>query len=247
MNIIEQKINALKTGVKNLNSSDFFIVSYPKSGNTWLRFIIANLISDELITMKNLNDFVPGIHNFKDKINQMDSPRFIKSHFPFLKNYPKTIYIYRDYRDVLVSYYHFQKSQEHFEGNISEFIRQKKHNPFGQWKKHVETALVHKKKYPDKILILKYEDLLSNPEKEITRIISFCGLAQKKELNEVIELCSFNSLQKNESQYGKVFENKTLTFFRKGKSNQWKEEFSDDDIKYIMNENGALLSKLGYK
>ena len=110
MNLISRKAAALKLGLSNVYSSDTFIVSYPKSGNTWLRFIIANMLTKELVTMKNIDEFVPDIYNFKKQINAKGEPRFIKTHNVNLKQYPKTIYIHRDYRDVLVSYYHFQKT-----------------------------------------------------------------------------------------------------------------------------------------
>lgn len=247
MNIIEQKISALKTGIKKIEPTDLFVVSYPKSGNTWLRFIIANLISDELITMKNLNDFVPGIHNFKDKINEMPHPRFIKSHFPYFKNYPKTIYIYRDYRDVLVSYYHFQVSQNHFEGSINDFIKSNALNNFGSWSKHIKLALDFKKNNPDKILLLSYENLLKTPDSEIEKIIAFCNIIPQKSVTKVIDLCSFNSLQKNEKEHGKVFNNPNLTFFRKGTSEQWKEELSPESIAKIVTENKNIFDQLGYE
>ena len=39
---------------------DTFLVSYPRSGNTWTRFLIANLIShDEPVTFANIEKKIP--------------------------------------------------------------------------------------------------------------------------------------------------------------------------------------------
>ena len=117
--ILTRKINARQMGIKMIYPSDTFVVSYPKSGNTWVRFIIANMLTEELVTMKSVHDFVPDIYTSADYINSYESPRFIKSHHPYFTKYPKIIYISRDYRDVVISYYHYQIGLSLFEGTIS--------------------------------------------------------------------------------------------------------------------------------
>jgi estrone sulfotransferase len=237
----------LKIGIKTIYPTDTFIVSYPKSGNTWVRFIIANMLTNDIVTMKNINDFVPGIYNFKDIINSMPEPRFIKSHHPNFDKFPKSIYIYRDYRDVLISYYHFQVNQHLFNGSISDFIKSNELKTFGSWKEHVTFAMKHHKQHPNNSLLIAYESLLSNPTLYIEKIATFCDIQSQKKSAEIAEICSFQSLQKNEKTYGKVFNNPELTFFRSGQSGQWKKELSENDLQLIVKENGSLLKELGYK
>ena len=61
---------------------DIFIVSYPKSGNTWMRFLIGNLLfQDEPITFSNIELKVPDIYrNNNRKLLKISSPRILKSH-----------------------------------------------------------------------------------------------------------------------------------------------------------------------
>jgi hypothetical protein len=241
------KIKAIKLGLKSIHSTDTFIISYPKSGNTWIRFIIANMLSDELINMKNINNYVPGIYGFKDKINLMLEPRFIKSHHSSFDLFPKSIYIYRDYRDIIVSYYHFQKDLGNFNGSISNFIKNSQLKTFGNWKDHITSALHFQKSQPEKILLLSYESMLKAPIKSIAKIAKFCNITPVKDLNKVSELCSFSSLRETEQIYGRVFNTPELTFFRSGQSGQWKNELSKEDVNFILAENGDLLSQLGYE
>ena len=43
--------------------SDIFIVSYPKSGNTWLRFLIGNLIyNEDQVLFSNIEEKIPDIY-----------------------------------------------------------------------------------------------------------------------------------------------------------------------------------------
>ena len=85
---------------------DTFIVSYPKSGNTWMRFLIGNYLTGNECSFENCHLITPDIHMNPEQCEKIDRPRFIKSHAPFLPQYPKVVYIVRDVRDVVVSYYH---------------------------------------------------------------------------------------------------------------------------------------------
>jgi hypothetical protein len=243
VNLITRKAAAIKLGLANLFSTDTFVISYPKSGNTWLRFIIANMLTKETVTMKNVDGLVPDIYNFKDRINQLGEPRFIKSHHAHFKSYPKTIYIYRDYRDVLISYYHFQKGLNQYEGDLSSFIKQIG-SPFGKWEKHVTDALEFSKKYPDRILLLSYNDMLINLPKYVELIANYCSIKPLKSTDEIVRLCSFNAMQQNEAEHGRTFDTPGLTFFRSGKAEQWRKELSEEDNRWIVEQHRDLFSQL---
>ena len=78
---------------------DVFIVSYAKSGNIWLRFLIGNLIYAEEggVNFGNFTTLIPDLYRTpKDVIKKMKPPRFIKSHEHFNSTYPKVIYIQRN-------------------------------------------------------------------------------------------------------------------------------------------------------
>ena len=246
MNLIYRKAAAVKLGLSNIYNSDTFIVSFPKSGNTWLRFIIANMLTKELVTMKNIDEFVPDIYNFKKQINKKGEPRFIKTHNVNLKLYPKTIYIHRDYRDVLISYYHFQKNLGQYNGDLSSFIKEI-NTPFGSWNNHVKTALNFKEHSPKRILFLSYEDMLTNLPEKIELIAHFCGLTPIKSMEEIVKLCSFESLKSVEEKHGRTFDTPNLTFFRSGKSKQWQTELSKEDQEFINTQNADLFKKLNYQ
>jgi len=245
VNILQRKKAAIKLGLSSVYDSDVFIASFPKSGNTWLRFIIANMITNEHITLKNIDQYIPDIYNFKTYINKNPEPRFIKTHHAYYESYPKTIYIHRDYRDVLISFYHFQKSLGKFDGEFKTFI-ETMNSPFGSWNNHVSTALKFKEKYPDRILILSYEAVMVNPKKYIEEIATFSSISPVKSINEIVANCSFDSLKKIERDYGRTFETPNLTFFRKGESKQWKNEISSAENEYIVNQNRALFEALNY-
>src|SRR5277367_2757614 len=92
---------------------DIFLVSYPKSGNTWTRFLIANLVHPEKNPdFSNINDLLPDVEGMsKRDLARVARPRVLKSHQYFDPRYPKIIYVVRDPRDVAVSQYHFHRKR----------------------------------------------------------------------------------------------------------------------------------------
>ena len=91
-----------------IKDEDIFVTSYPKSGNTWVRLIIANMLFKENVSYNDIDDYLPEFYScnessFLNKIN-----RIFKSHDYFDHRFKKVIYIVRDPREVLVSLYYFQ-------------------------------------------------------------------------------------------------------------------------------------------
>jgi hypothetical protein len=92
--------------VKNI----VWISSYPKSGNTWVRFLLLNLIYGKQETTKDLNRLIPDIHKSDFTSPPPDQPTtFIKSHFkmsedmPLLERTAGFIYVVRNPIDVVLS------------------------------------------------------------------------------------------------------------------------------------------------
>lgn len=90
---------------------DVFIVSYFRSGRTWSRFLIGNLIHEnEAVTFTNMGRLVPSIYNQPDRILRR-LPRVLKSHECFDPRYPRVVYMVRDPRDVAVAFFYNIKTR----------------------------------------------------------------------------------------------------------------------------------------
>jgi hypothetical protein len=145
-------------GIVGLIDDDIILTSFPKSGNTWVRFFLCNIISirewdREVVTFPKLDDTMPelGVSNLVKHWKYNAIPRVVKTHkkrWPIFKN-NDSVLIVRDPRDVMVSYYHSEKSKVGgtYSGNFSDFIR---HPDFGigawcdhftSWKPHAEIVL----------------------------------------------------------------------------------------------------------
>src|SRR5271167_4340481 len=61
---------------------DVFPTSYPRSGNTWTRFLGRNLVNpDEPVTLLNVERLVPDMYKHSDRaLRRRPRPRILKSH-----------------------------------------------------------------------------------------------------------------------------------------------------------------------
>jgi len=92
---------------------------------------------------------------------------------------------------------------------------------------------------PNLRLILKYEDLISEPLNQLKKVYNFLGISfSDNELNQKIELGSFNKIPDSKKGEGK--------FFRLAKPGNWKIAFSEEEQKIMQDIMGKTLSDFGY-
>ena len=283
-----------------------WLASYPKSGNTWLRFYIISLLMGKR-TKLNLNHLkaisaYPHISQFKDlisdylnlnevaknwitsqeRLNSDKSLRFFKTHnmLGSLNGYPFTnkgntlgaIHIVRDPRNVITSvknHYNFITLDEalKFLFNEQQIVtlsdeEKKKYKEkdtkyplpqiIGSWSTHFNSW----KKMNRNYLLVKYEDLVENPEETFTKIAFFIGNLIKlsftnDQIKTAIDLSSFEKLEKMEKDYG--FTESTINkkgeknkFFYLGPKNDWKEILDKKTSDEISKKFEPEMQELGY-
>src|SRR6266849_3707097 len=167
---------------------DVFLTSYPRSGNTWTRFLVGNLVyQQEAVTFLNVERLVPDMYKHSDRtLRNLPRPRILKSHDCFDPRYKKIIYIVRDPRDVTVSAYHYSMKVKLLPDScpIEEFVPKFMSGTFGSglladprwgsWYDNVASwlAMRHNRKF----LLLRYEDMLENPQRELSKVAAFLNL-----------------------------------------------------------------------
>ncbi|MFQ5469338.1 MAG: sulfotransferase domain-containing protein [Gammaproteobacteria bacterium] len=233
---------------------DIFLVSYPRSGNTWLRFLLAMIVKQATdVDFNNIERYIPDIYrNDNDTLLKIGSPRIIKSHEKYNTGYPNVIYLVRDVRDVIVSNYHFGKKMG-YEGDFSSCFNSLITEPydkglaFGTWTDNVQSWLDHK----DNLSLIKYESLVNSPLQAVTNLLSNLSIQVENTIIEhAIAECSFEKMRaKEQTTQGIDYINasKGNEFIRKGEVGGWREYFTPEHVDVVKERFGELLIALNYE
>jgi hypothetical protein len=242
---------------------DLFIVSYPKSGNTWTRFLLGNLIyQDEPVTFRNVEERIPSIYIFSDR-QLLQLPRIFKSHDCFDPRYRKVIYIVRDPRDVTVSAYHYSVKVKLLPDScpIEDFVPLFMTGTFGaglladprwgSWYDNVASwlAMQHNREF----LLLRYEDMLEDAARELRKVANFLGIqATSDRIERAVEQSSADKMRQLEKTQSKDWQLTKETrqdkpFVRKARAGNWKSEMPEAAVARIESSWGSLMRVLGYE
>lgn len=239
---------------------DVFIVSYPRSGNTWARFLIGNLLHPGTpITFANVEAIVPEIYFLPNKkLVGMKRPRALKSHEYFDPRYKRVIYFVRDPRDVAVSMYHYSMKRRNIsdglpiEDFIPRFVSGEFFVDFGTWDEHVQSwrsTRLGKSGF----LWIKYEDMLAQPEIELARIASGLGIAATtQDVSRAVQMSSAGQMQNLEKQQSADWKltsstRQDIPFVREAKAGGWKNKLSATAVRTIEQAWGSTMKELGYE
>ena len=240
---------------KGLSPNDVFITSYPRSGSTWLRFLIYEILSKQPATFEVVGKAIPYIgRHHSAPILLPNGGRLIKTHEPYYPVYEKVVYLVRDVRDVVVSDYAYQKMRDLYYGSfneyISAFINGKAHG-FGSWVNHVESWLNSDLTHNNKLLVINFEDLRGDTEKTLIKILRFLevGNVEQSLIRQTIANNTIQKMRKKEDEVpDKIFgkQRRNFRFVNKGYIGGWKHQLTDSQKKLIQDSAIEILNELGY-
>ncbi|MEO0514544.1 MAG: sulfotransferase domain-containing protein [Planctomycetota bacterium] len=226
---------------------DTILSSYPRSGNTWMRFLVANLMDGTReVSSDQLDQIVPGVFKLdRQGFEELPEPRVYKMHHPLFRDFPRFVYIVRHPLDSLWSYYHFQVGTGIYAGTAADFLRYK--DVAWEWADHAQSAYAQLQTRPAEVCWVRYEDLKSNTHGELTRVADFLNLdVTSDQIATSVERCRIDNLRKNERKHGSVESKQGLDFFRSGEVGQGDKSFDAESIRYIRRLVGPTAAKLGY-
>ncbi|HEY1400373.1 MAG TPA: sulfotransferase domain-containing protein [Terriglobales bacterium] len=238
---------------------DTFLVSFPKSGNTWARFLIANLVRpNEKIDFSNVNRVIPGPEVTRNRdLMRIPRPRIIKSHQYFDPRYKQVIYIVRDPRDVVVSQYHFQRKRKLIADGfpLDDFVEKFLSGEtcfYGSWGEHVGSWLATRHGQQG-FLLLRYEDMVADTARELSKVASFLGLSATPEvIGEAVQRSSADAMRQLEKSQAQLFTStkdtrQDIPFVRAAKAGGWRSALPEELALRIEEAWGHLINWLGYE
>lgn len=221
------------------------------------------LVANGLVDLQNYMEslrlrpkVIRGIANNRADIN------FVKTHNMNTKAFGQelinaeftrnAIYIVRNPLDVVVSYSrHFatpvDKTIHAFTvaGNSTAADAKNVKQFLGGWSQHVK-GWTEGRLFP--VHVMRYEDMMAKPEETFGGLLKDLGFGvDPVRLDKAIRFSSFDELSKQEKKDGFVERSdNSETFFHTGKTEQWKENLTPEQIEQIKKDHAPMMKKFGY-
>ncbi|MBX2802418.1 MAG: sulfotransferase domain-containing protein [Myxococcales bacterium] len=201
-----------------------WIATYPKSGTTWVRFIVHNLLVGPPETSADLSRSVPSIHETNDQWRRvLDSGGVLNTHKHFahhVERYPRIrgfVHVVRHPADVFLSEARFfcltqADGVARIEGGVDQARLNKlfqdyltvmvhhgeshKHRQLGlgTWGSHAQSWLAQRERFPS--LLLRYEDLVADTAAGVRQLAAFFDKeVDESEVERIVQRCSAQSLR----------------------------------------------------
>ena len=247
--------NTLKRFLHNRKELKILLFGYPKSGNTWIRFLIYNyrnllLNSDEkqTVTYDRLNALQ---NNIMDRgtafLPEEGFPFIYRTHNIYMKSYnlfDKRIFIHRNPLDTLISSYYFYKDREVPFLDDSLNIREKLHDidfyvlyKINSWINFYNISLKHAD------FVINYTEMKQDTELVFSKLLKFLEWDIDKELmRKAINISSFKKIKImgtiNSQMYGNGPKDGSFKgeFTRSGEESQFNHELNEETIKFVLNK-----------
>lgn len=217
----------------------YCVAEYPKSGGTWVAGLLADCLSVPLIQQTRLPIAMPSI---------------IHGHWSPARRAPHTLYVYRDGRDVMVSYYfHVMRSTPrglnarpaYLTGDartdLPRFMQDEFRRPRSSrlnWADHVGQWLADAEQPK-----VTYEALLKDGKGELVRILRDLGAdVDPERAREAIDRHAFSRLTQREPGQADP-----SSFLRKGVSGDWRNYFTRTAGEVFHALAGDALTLVGYE
>ena len=248
-----EKLRRRVTGAPRPISTRYVLFSYPKSGRTWVRFMV------DLYLARTYNRPVRNVFEVeKDPFVRSRHPILV-THFTFTRNVPyyqvgrftqrKTIVptshgvlLTRNLYATLASHFvHMRNRTRQFDGTPSEFLR---HPNLGVLKliTFYNFWLTLRAEFASSD-VFSYEALKANPAIVFTQVLTSLGISpvNAQLVDDVVAKSSFERLQElalAEAYRGTVLaptvpSNKNSWKVREGQSRGFRSVFSEDDLAHI--------------
>jgi hypothetical protein len=235
---------------------DLLTVAYPKSGSTWLRFLLASAFAGRSMDFDVVSEFSPPV-GYHRKAPQLlpGGGRIIKSHEPYravvLGGRPRVLYLVRDGRDVAISYFHYLKRRGAPWEDLDEFIDPflaGRVAPYGPWQTHVAAWLTQIQRRPEHGMVVRYEDMLADTLGTMLAVNDHFDLgADKERLARAVEGSSVERMRQAE-QVSVRFGGATAAspLVRAAQSDQWRSVFSPAAAAKFEQQAREALDLAGY-
>jgi hypothetical protein len=238
-----------------LRPSDALVVSYPRSGTTWVRFLVAHALTGES------PGFDPATHPVQYLGKQRGAPplladdgRVLYSHETRDVGPRRVIYVVRDPRSVALSEYRWLLRRRMIDPGLDAFIDrfvEGRSNPWGAWDAHVETWHASPAARAGSLHVVRYRDLRSDTVQALDAITRDLGVhIDRDRLETAVAANTLAEMRQKELEApDRAFARsirRDVPFIATGKVSGWTDELSTDHVRAIVEAFGPTMTRVGF-
>lgn len=236
-----------------MTADDVLLASYPRSGSTWLRFLLFEYLTGQPARFGRMKSAIPSVGKHREAEETVGTGRIVQTHERRGAEW-KALYVVRDVRDVALSEHAWQRRLQMdpgtFDNFLSSFLRGRS-TPWGPWDAHVDYWLGGTEARPAHLAV-RYEELRRDPESAFAEVIRFLGPPWDGDrARGVIESNSLEQMRTKEDEArAGGWRPDTLAgtrFVNRGKAGGWEERLSPRQVARIEERFGETLERLGYE
>lgn len=241
------------TRYRGLDERDALIAAYPKSGSTWLRFILTELVTGKDPEWRVVNETIPYVGGHRGAPSVLAARgRLLLTHDRASGRCRRVVYLVRDVRDVAVSSFRWAVrggADVQLQAFLDRFVEGRT-NPFGSWTAHVRYWLGSAAARRGDLHVVRYEDLRHDPIASVRGVVDHLGIQRSDEaIAEAVEDNELSRMREKERR-APALEVKTHAsaepFVGQGSLGSWRSKLSSTDVALFERFAHDELVRLGY-
>ncbi|MDQ3784842.1 MAG: sulfotransferase domain-containing protein [Actinomycetota bacterium] len=239
----------LRVRTRYLTPQDALLASYPRSGSTWMRFLLYESLTGQSAEFDAVN-------TYKGRNARRVLPgggRVVGTHDRYSHGDRKVVYLVRDPRSVVISEYKLERrqgSERSFDEFFSAFLEGTT-NPFGSWTDHVQYWMKSAPARRGHLHLVKFEELRRKPEQTLAGVTEFLGVSLDQSTIEAV--VANNSVERMRAKED-VAPRETFTrarspeirFVNEGATQGWQEQLTPAQAALLLERTQASRKVLGY-
>lgn len=193
-----------------------------------------------------INELVPDVHG-RMFYHRFGTPTFFKSHHLPRPEYRRVIYLVRDGRDAMVSYFHYLSALDGSEPDFLKMVTTGEGLFPCRWHEHVEAW--RKNPYHSEVISVSYESLKRDTVEQLRRVCQFAGFERSDQfLKSLADSCSFEAMREKEKVAGwnSPVWPRDQQFIRRGETGSFRDEMPTAVLAEFMRQASRTLIRAGY-
>jgi hypothetical protein len=236
-----------------LDSSDVLLASHGRAGSTLFRFVLGEILSGVPSTFDGIQRIVPevGVHGHARPIIP-GGGRLIKTHEPYRREYRRAIYLVRDVRDAMLSFFARETAVDCIHTNLDNYVwpfMRGKTSIYGSWQAHVNGWMNSPLAKSGDLLVVRFEDMRKDLEGSVVRCLEFIGKqAEPAVIQAAIRNNSLEKMRAKEDQAKELpkVAGEEGRQVGKGAIEGWRQRLTEQQLEIVDAFAGDTLERLHY-